>query len=130
MQKKAIRVITSSAYNAHTSPLFIQYKILPLEKIIKQGMLLFMHAVIYEYAPKSFLNTWLKNNARNVDRVLRNNDDFIIPIPRIYLFKRTPYYALPHLWNNSGNLKFYDNKISFKRALREQLFEELVEMDN
>ena len=91
---------------------------------------MFMHAVNYEYAPKSFSNTWLKNNARNVDRVLRNDDDFIIPIPRIEFFKRTPFYALPHLWNNSGNLKFYDNKITFKRVLREQLFEELVELEN
>ena len=42
---KAICVITGSAYNAHTGPLFISQKILPFENIIKQAKLFFMHSV-------------------------------------------------------------------------------------
>ena len=33
IQKKAIRIITKSAFNAHTQPLFIINRILPFEKI-------------------------------------------------------------------------------------------------
>ena len=126
IQKKAIRLITGSNYNAHTNPLFLEHKILPFDKIIKQGMLNFMHSVNYNYAPSSFTNHWTKNSDRENDRVLRNDDDFVIPIPRIDLVKRLPFYSLPYLWNQSGNLKFYDNPITFKRALRSQLFEEIT----
>ncbi len=35
IQKKAIRIITGSNYNAHTAPLFLQQKILPFESIVK-----------------------------------------------------------------------------------------------
>ena len=125
LQKKAIRIITNSAYNAHTSPLFLQHKILPLDMIIKQSKLMFMHSVNYEYAPLSFREIWRKNNDRDFEVQLRNDDNFILPHPRCELFKKMPIFSLPDEWNNSGNLKYYNNKITFKHALREQLLNEL-----
>jgi hypothetical protein len=127
IQKKAIRIITESKYNAHTLPLFIQAKILPLDKILKQGRLLFMHSVFYNYAPKSFRNTWTKNTDRHGDRSLRNENNYTLPNPRTETFKRMPIFALPDEWNKSDTLKFYENKTTFKIALRDQLFSELVE---
>jgi len=59
------------------------------------------------------------------DIVLRNDDDFVMPNPRIEFFKKIPLYALPTLWKNSGNLKYYDIKVTFRRVLRDQLFEEI-----
>ena len=64
IQKKAIRIITNSKYNDHTGPLFAMHKILPLDKIIKQAKLNFMHSIAFNYAPKSFENVWIKNNER------------------------------------------------------------------
>ena len=131
IQKKAIRLMTGSKYNAHTKPLFLQQGILPLEKIIKQGKLKFMHSVYYGYAPKSFAQTWRKNNEHEQNLNLRNDNHFTLPIPRTDFFKKMPLYSLALEWNNSGNLMFYDNNITFKRALREQLFSELFEeMEN
>jgi hypothetical protein len=127
LQKKAIRIMTGSTYNAHTLPLFLDHKVLPFDKILKQGKLLFMHSIRYNYAPKSFSRTWTRNNNRPGNYNLRNDEQFAIPVPRIELFKRLPYHALPTEWNNSGNLQFYENKITFKHALREQLFTELLE---
>jgi hypothetical protein len=49
IQKKAIRIITKSAFNDHTA-LFIQHNILPFEKLIEQAKLLFMHGIEYNYA--------------------------------------------------------------------------------
>ena len=48
-QKKAIRIMTNSRYNAHTQPLFNSHKILPFDKILKSGRLTFMHSVYYDY---------------------------------------------------------------------------------
>jgi len=127
VQKKAIRVITGSSYNAHTSPLFINHKILPLDKIIKHGKLSFMHSVYYDYAPKSFENVWIKNEERLGDYNLRNDDLYMLPIPRLEIIKRLPAYSLPAEWNTAGELRYYMNKITFKHALREKLFEELID---
>jgi len=129
IQKKAIRIITKSKFNAHTQPLFIGNKILPFEKIIKNSKLLFMHSVYHEYAPTSFLHVWQKNNERQISQNLRNENDFALPIPRIEQFKKFPIYSLPLEWNNAGELVFYENRATFKHALREKLFEELM-IDN
>jgi len=83
IQKKAVRIVTNSKYNAHTNPLFFQHKILPFEKIIKMAKLQFMHSIYYEYAPVSFVNTWTKNNVRSLNQNLRNDELFMLPNPRI-----------------------------------------------
>ena len=127
IQKKAIRLITSSRYNAHTSPLFSQHKIFTLDKIIKFGKLKFMHTVFNKYAPKSFENIWQLNGDREREHNLRNDNLFSLPIPRIDFFKKMPLYSLPQEWNNSGVLMFYENPITFLYELRNQLFLEMEE---
>ena len=125
IQKKAIRIMTCSSYNAHTAPLFLAHKILPFDKIIKHGNLSFMHTINYKYAPKSFNNIWPKNDEVRGNIQLRNDCLFSIPAPRTEFFKRFPLYKLPTEWNNCGNLMFYDNRFTFRRNLREQLFLEI-----
>ena len=79
----------------------------------------------------SFAQTWRKNNEREQNLNLCNDDQFTLPIPRTFFFKKMPLYSLALEWNNLGNLMFYDNKINFKKALREQLFTELfAEIEN
>ena len=123
--KKAIRIITNKKYNERTGPLFSSHKIFPLDKIIKQAKLIFMHSIAFKYAPKSFENVWMKNSERMRDLNLRNEDDFYILAPKIDLFKNMPIYSLPTEWNNCGILKFYENRFTFKNALREQIFIEI-----
>ena len=126
IKKKAIRMLSKSKYNAHTAPLFLEHQILPLAKIIKQGRLVFMHSVYYGYAPKSFNNVWVKNSEREGSFHLRNDHLFVLPSPRLELFKRLTYYSLPITWNTSEPLMFYDNRFTFKHALRDQLFNEIA----
>jgi hypothetical protein len=86
IQKKAVRIITHSRYNDHTAPLFANLAILPYEKIIEMSKLMFMHSIEYNYAPCAFANTWQKNSDRNTGHVLRNENDYALPIPRIEFF--------------------------------------------
>ena len=127
VQKKAIRLITNSRYNAHTAPLFHAHRILPFAKIIKQGRLVFMHSIHFNYAPQSFEGLWQKKSERPGGHLIRNEHLFDLPAPRIEIFKRLPTYALAYEWNNSGNLMFYTNPCTFKHALKNQLFEEVAE---
>jgi len=101
VQKKAIRIVTNSAYNAHTKPLFIQHAILPFDKLITQSQLHFMHAIEYKYAPPSFEDTWQKNRDRDPAVNLRNADDFYITRPRTETFKKSTFYAIPRHGMNS-----------------------------
>ena len=80
-----------------------------------------MHSIFYNYAPVSFRNVWNRNEEREAEVSLRNNNLFRIPYPRIELFKRLPLYSLPFEWNNSDVLIYYENQITFKYALRETL---------
>ena len=59
LQKKAICIITKSNINEHTAPLFTNTKILPFDKLILQRKLLFMHAIHYNYALKSFADSFV-----------------------------------------------------------------------
>jgi hypothetical protein len=128
VQKKAIRIMTGSAYNSHTKPLFIQHNILPFPKLILQSQLTFMHAIEYNYAPSSFRNTWQKNSEREPAINLRNANDYFIPMPRTETFKKSTYYALPSAWNDLAiEIKYQENKITFKWALKAHLMEDLID---
>ena len=128
IQKKALRLISNSAYNAHTAPLFLRYNILPYEKLILFSQLNFMHAINYSYAPSSFANTWLKNTNRLPERNLRNADEYTLTQPRTELFKRSTFYAMPVAWNTlAPEIKLQQNRTTFRWALKAHLLTELDE---
>jgi hypothetical protein len=125
VQKKAVRIMTNSKYNEHTAPIFQKYNILPFEKIIKQAKLLFMHSIEYKYAPSAFDNIWIKNNQRAAHQVLRDDDKYYLPQARTDAFKKIPLYSIPEEWNKHNDMRYQNNKITFKWALRAQLLEEI-----
>jgi hypothetical protein len=128
LQKKAIRIMTKSTYNAHTGPLFIANRILPFDKLILQNKLLFFHSIEFNYAPRSFVGIWTKNTEREFDyNPLRNFDQYTIAEIKIELFRHIPLVSLPTAWNNlNEGLRFQHNSITFKIALFDHLLGELT----
>jgi hypothetical protein len=127
LQKKAITIISKSGYNDHTTPLFLENKALPFDKLITLHRLLFMHSIAYEYAPPTFNNTWIRNNARNVGHDLRNQDYFTLPAVRIESYRKFPLYALANEWNKLGdNIRLQHNRTTFKIALMDEIISTLV----
>ncbi len=104
-------------YYAHTQELFRAHNILPYELLLNQAKLHFMHSYVYGYAPKSFNNTWIKNNQREIQHNLCNNDDFMLPMARIELFKKIPMYSFPLALNAVGDIRFQQNKTTFRWGL-------------
>ena len=51
-----------------------------------QNKLLFMPSVHYDYAPKSFQNTFTKNESREINYELRNADAYLVKAARIIFF--------------------------------------------
>jgi hypothetical protein len=129
IQKKAIRIMTNSSYNAHTNPLYIEHCILPYELLIKQSQLLFMHSIAYDYAPSSFAGVWVTNANRDPNLNIRNAKDFCLIQPRTETFKKSTLYALPLTWNElAPEIKFQHNRITFKWALKAHLLESLDQL--
>jgi Reverse transcriptase (RNA-dependent DNA polymerase) len=120
-QKKVIRAITNSPYNAHTEPLFTSLGILPYTKLITQSQLHFMHSYHYKYSPPTFTNTWTLNSERVPEMNLRNADDYFIPRPHLASFTRFPLYSFPKAWNEAGPAKFHANRALFRSQLKIEL---------
>ena len=78
LQNKVIRSIHFAKSRQQVNPIYHELKILPYDSLQKQAKLNFMHAIEYEYAPKSFLEIWHKNEQRNLNYSLRNNPPYQI----------------------------------------------------
>ncbi len=79
---------------------------------------------MYNYAPKAFVNLWNTNENRNINYQLRNadNDNLTVPFARIELFKKSPLYFLPYVWNDLNHLKYQANPFTFKWSLKCKFF--------
>jgi hypothetical protein len=86
-----------------------------------------MHAITYNYAPRTFDNTWIRNNERSTGHTLRNNDDYLLPHPRVEFFKKIPIYSLAAALNAASVVRFYQNRTTFKIALKDHLLNEIVD---
>jgi hypothetical protein len=124
-QKKAIRTITLSKYTASTIPLFKELKILPFPALIKFSQLKLMHSIVYDYCPPSLRGIWTTNNLREINHELRNANQYVIPYPRIELFKKSLLYSLPTQWNILNETKYHANPTTFKRSVKDQLIDDL-----
>ena len=119
LQKKAMRMITNSNYNEHTYPIFKKLKILPYLSLFRLANLKFMHSIYYNYAPRTFKDTWKINEERNVPYNLRTAKSFIIKKANFKNLDRSPLFTLPKTWNEAGNLTKIQRRSEFiKEALK------------
>ena len=61
LQKRAIRIITSANYRAHTDPLFNKLKILPLSKISDYSIIILMYKYARGMLPSVFNDMFIRN---------------------------------------------------------------------
>ena len=62
LQKKAVRIMTASKYNAHTEPLFKQLNIMKLEDSFSLQCLKFYHKFKGNSRPKFFADIFTRNS--------------------------------------------------------------------
>jgi hypothetical protein len=93
-QKKAIRTVCNAKYRDHTTPLFLQTKILPLKQLITYTQGLLTHSVFHKHSPPSLHNTWTTNYERNPDRALRDAQEIYIPLAINDQTSKLPFFAL------------------------------------
>lgn len=126
IQKKAIRIVCKTSYNAHTAPLFKELDILPIDLQIQYASLSFMHDFTHNKLTHSFNETWMKNNVINEHYNLRNGDDYFIGRHRYNYLTSHPLFNFPSLWNGlDESLKSIEDKNEFIKALKSNLLEHL-----
>ena len=99
LQKKAIRQVTNSTYNAHTTPLFKREGVLKVQDMFKLRLLKFYYKLSYGLLPQYF-NCYRDVIEKQPQRVLRQHIIHQPMIKRVYA-ECSPLFQLIKLLNNT-----------------------------
>ena len=120
LQKKIIRIMTFSKYDAHTNPIFNKLKLLKIHEIIKFYIATFMYQYIQGMLLNAFDSFFTTTNSTH-DYCTRLTSKFTFHLPKI----RTNFgkfnirYFGPKVWNDiEDSLKSFSFS-RFKRQLKE-----------
>ena len=103
LQKKAIRTISRSKYNAHTSPIFKNLELLKIEDILNISLLKFQFKLVNEKLPHYFPSIFYQIQT-NHNYNTRNHDVVQLPIPNTNSSFYSLRYFLPNFVENIPRL--------------------------
>ena len=121
MQKKAIRLITMSAYRANTLPLFKKYKLLTLQEMHIYKVAIFMFKVHHKIAPENFNECFVKNSEIH-DYPTRACCNLRVPAFKLEIMKISIRVKGAYIWNFVYNhispvCSIYSFRISLRKLL-------------
>ena len=118
LQKRAVRIITSSPYLSESSPLFRRLRLIKITDIHKLQVALFMHKIKFQLLPVSCLQ-YFKLNTHRV-YATRQKYYFDIATFRINIRERSIAINGPRLWHSlSNNLQDCTSLNTLKRLIVE-----------
>lgn len=124
-QKKAIRIITFSKWNAHTKPLFCRLKLLPVFDINKLQILCFTYRALKGLLPNQFNNLYVLNSHIH-DHFTRQTVKIHSQPCRTKIRQYSVRIRGIKLWNSLDlNIANSPTLSIFKRLCRNQLINEL-----
>ena len=103
IQKKVVRIISLSKYNAHTDPLFKHLKLLKMKDIHQIQQLKFYHKLIKNQTPKYFTSLDLVFNFENHEHNTRQRN-YITHRVRHEYANLCVRNSLPYLLNNTDQI--------------------------
>jgi len=122
LQKRVIRIINYSKYDAHTNPIFKDLNILKFTDIcrLQTGQFMFSHA--HDLLPIKFLNMFvLMGEVHGYNT--RNHDNYQIPLFRTRIRQFSIKYEGPKFYNSlSWDVKNSKNYSSFTKKLKNLFF--------
>ena len=114
LQKRAIRIIMKTSYNAHTEPIFKRLKLLKLQDLCALHDLKICHKFVNNRLPSYFESLCIRNfNNHNINT--RFSDNFQLPIVKHTFAKNSIKYKIPFTYNNSDisiKQKMYTHSIT------------------
>ena len=123
LQKRIIRIISSSSRLEHTAPLFKQLKVLQLKKVHQYKVGLVMFKVWHFMAPDIFCSLFVRNQSVHSYNT-RQYLQFHVPPARTDYMKRSISYKGVSIWNEiSSKITVDCSYLSFKHALRKYILD-------
>ena len=99
-QKRIIRIINLSRFNAHTEPIFKSLKLLKLNDICTLHELKFCHRLENNILPQYFCNNIFIKNSENHPYLTRRLNDYQLPLFKHSFMKKSIRYRIPSAYNN------------------------------
>ena len=116
LQKRAVRIITSSNYLEHSTPLFFKLRILKIVDIYKYLCCMFAHKNLDKYDSVSNIYS------------TRNSNNLIIEYQRLNITQRSIKYIIPKFYNDiPTTIKSLTGIGPFKRGLQNFILETYVD---
>jgi len=120
LQKKAIRLVTNSAYLAHTAPLFKQLNTLTLTDLVSMQIGIFMFNYVNKLLPPVFTQ-FIKVNPATHRQTTRSSSNLYIEPYRLNIKKFSLIITGPTFWNSlNKDTKESKSANIFKRKLKIQ----------
>ena len=110
LQKKAVRIISNSKYNAHTDPLFKKFNVLKVTDLCALQELKFAFKLENGTLPSYFTNSMYQRHSEIHQYETRNANNLVTPQSKHYFTNKSIRFRLPNIYNNCpANIK---NKIT------------------
>ena len=127
IQKKAIRIITKSRYNAHTNKLFKELNTLKINDICALHDYKFLYKIINGLVPTFFANILGPQNGENHEHDTRNASDIRLPAVRHEFARNSISYRFSKIFNKMPNdfkEKIYtSSQLVFKFYIKQKIIE-------
>ena len=127
IQKKAIRIITKSRYNAHTNKLFKELNTLKINDICALHDYKFLYKIINGLVPTFFANILGPQNGENHEHDTRNASDIRLPAVRHEFARNGISYRFSKIFNKMPNdfkEKIYtSSQLVFKFYIKQKIIE-------
>jgi len=119
IQKRAIRLVANSEWNAHTAPLFRDLNILTIHQLNLLYVALFLYKVYNNLLPQYFIDMFVPNFTVHSHNT-RQRDDFHVPYHRLVSTSNSIHVYGVNVWNsickdikNINSLKLFRIKYKY-----------------
>lgn len=120
-QKKALRCIYGSVYNAHTDPLFRDSKILKFDDLYQLEVGKLIYDALHEFLPKPLIHVFKPNTTVHAHHT-RQKDNPHIHVRRTVVAKNSLVHRAPQIWSKIPmNIREKTTRNIFKRTLKKSL---------
>ena len=122
LQKKAVRIITFSNRDAHSSPLFSQLGLIKLMDLVTTHTALFMFQYHHHLLPKAFDNFFSPISSKHNNTRLASKSTYYVDHVRTNYSKFNLHFSGPSVWNNLDE----DLKSSSLHLFRQVMMEKFL----
>ena len=128
LQKRAIRIISSSRRDAHTEPIFKELKLMNLSNVYVMNVLMFMYKYKHGFLPVVFGDMFISNSSIH-GHYTRQSNNFHSPYWRLEIVRRSIRVQGVLYWNFMlNNIDYRCSLVTYKYHLKRYLLDNRLDL--